>query len=80
MQSLLIAENPVNFDEHINFVNSSDRATWKAGKNDKFEGASYKEIRSLLGTVVDSAWTIKIQDKKWSKSEKELPVNFDARV
>jgi len=34
-------------------------ATWTATLNDKFNGASLAEIRSLLGTVVDPEWTVK---------------------
>lgn len=49
---LLRAEAPVDLNSHIEYVNNSN-TTWTARANDKFTGASLKEIKSLMGTVVD---------------------------
>jgi cathepsin B len=56
-------------------------STWKAGQNDKFTGASRKEIRSLMGTVVDPEWTINLHEKDFSGEvvSGDFPEFFDAR-
>ena len=77
---MLLAEMPVDFDKHIEYVNNHPKATWKARANDKFTGASMKEIKSLLGTVVDPEWTIKAHKKSYDTSNVTFPENFDART
>ena len=76
---LLLAEVPVDFDAIVAHVNNNPNSTWKATKNAKFEGASQKEIKKLMGTVVDPEWAIKAHPKTFS-SNVTLPTNFDARV
>jgi len=38
----------VNDEQHIAFLNSHN-ATWTAGKNRRFEGMTYEDVRTLLG-------------------------------
>jgi len=63
--------------ETAEFVNNAN-TTWKAKVQPKFEGASQKEIKKLMGTVVDPQWTIKGTPKTYPKNA-NLPTNFDAR-
>jgi hypothetical protein len=50
---LLHAEYPVDLTSTVEYVNSHPNATWKAAVNPKFAGASQKEIKKIMGTVVD---------------------------
>lgn len=76
---LLLAEMPVDLNTHIEFVNNHPNATWTATANAKWDGASLKEIRQTLGTVVDPAWTVKGHPKTYNTENVDFPVNFDAR-
>lgn len=58
-------------------MNNSPTATWKARKNEKFASATYNDVRSLMGTVVDPDWTVKIHEKDYKDTE--VPDNFDSR-
>lgn len=42
---MLLAEMPVDLDQHIEYVNNHPNATWTARANDKWTGASKKEIQ-----------------------------------
>ena len=55
---LLVEEQPLDLNAHIWKVNSDPNANWVAGVNEKFEGASLKEVKSIMGTVVDPDWVI----------------------
>ena len=76
---MLLAERPKDLSAHIEFVNNSPNATWTAGENAKFTGASHKEVRKLMGTVVDPAWRITGHMKTYDTANMDLPTNFDAR-
>ncbi len=77
---LLLAEMPVDLEKHVEYVNNMPNSSWKATLNDKFNGASHAEIRSLLGTVVDPQWTVKSHIKTYDTSNVTFPENFDART
>lgn len=76
---MLLAEQPKDLASVIETVNNSS-ANWVAGENQKFTGASHKEIRQLMGTVVDPEWTITGHVKEFDTVNADFPVNFDARV
>ena len=76
---LLMEETPLDLDRHIEFVNSNPKSNWVAGRNDKFEGASLKEIKSLMGTIVDPEWAINLHEKRHNITN-DLPESFDART
>ena len=51
-----------------------------AGVNSKFDGASLREIKTLMGTVVDPDWTIKLPAKEVTiAANTDIPDSFDAR-
>lgn len=77
--SFLYNEVEVDLDSLVEHVNNTPNATWKARKNEKFIGATYNDVRSLMGTVVDPDWTVKIHEKR-SFKDTEVPANFDSRV
>lgn len=78
---LLREEQPLELGDIIEEVNSNPRSNWVAGVNDKFYGASLKEIKSLMGTVVDPDWTIKIAPREgFSEISDSVPDSFDART
>lgn len=58
VMDLLENEQPLDLSKHIETVNSNPESNWVAGHNDKFTGASRKEIKSLMGTIVDPEWII----------------------
>ena len=63
IMDLLADERPLDLTNHINHVNSNPKSGWVAGVNEKFEGASLKEIKTLMGTVVDPDWTINLRPR-----------------
>ena len=78
---LLKEEQPLDLTAHIEAVNSNPASTWVAGVNDKFHGASTKEIKSLMGTVVDPDWTIKMRPRDSPDVFADaVPDSFDART
>lgn len=72
-------ETPLDLDRHIEFVNSNPSSNWVAGTNSKFEGASIKEVKTLMGTIVDPKWAINLHEKSFNVTV-SLPENFDART
>ena len=56
---LLLEEQPMDLDKHVEFVNSNPHSAWKAGAPKRFEGMSRKEIKSMMGTVVDPDWVVR---------------------
>ena len=60
---LILAERPIDFDSHIEYVNNHPEATWTAAPTSRFEGASRKELRQMMGTVVDPDWTLNLHAK-----------------
>ena len=77
---MLTAEMPIDLHHHINLVNNNPRSTWTAGVNDKFEGASLKEVRQIMGTIVDPEWTLDAPEKHFNNTNADLPETFDART
>ena len=49
---------------------------WKAGINSKFAGMTKHEIRTLMGTVVDPAWTSPVTVKSYNEPM-DLPEYFN---
>jgi len=77
---LLKEEQPLDLSVHIEHVNNSG-ANWVAGVNEKFEGASLKEIKSIMGTIVDEDWTISLPEKsQYAVADFTAPDSFDART
>ena len=77
---MLNEEKPVDLSAHIDHVNSNPNSTWTAGVNTKFDGASLKEIKSLMGTIVDPDWTITQRPRDSVVVNDDLPAEFDART
>ena len=78
ISDLLLNEMPVDLQSHIDYVNNLPNATWKAGHNDKFTGASHKEIKRLMGTIVDPDWTVSLHEKDFAEMpEEDFPFSFD---
>jgi len=73
---LLFEEQPLDLSEHIN----ATHATWVSGVNEKFEGASLKEVKSILGAIVDPEWAIKLPARRNQEVADDLPASFDARA
>jgi hypothetical protein len=81
IMDLLREEQPLDLSTHIEAVNSNPSSNWVAGVNSKFDGASLKEIKSLMGTVVDPDWVIsgRARDSAMVVSD-DVPESFDART
>jgi len=71
---LLMEEEPVDWSVHIN----APKDTWVSGVNEKFEGASLKEVKSILGTIVDPLWVLNLPEKRHYE-DMTVPDSFDAR-
>lgn len=71
---------PIDVSGHIDYINSLWYASWVSGHNSKFDGASLKEVRQTMGTIVDSDWTVKSHLREHSTEAKaNLPSEFDSR-
>ena len=78
---MLMAEIPLDLSAHIEHVNSNPHSNWVAGVNEKFANASLKEVRGLMGTVVDPEWTVTGHVKTdLNITSDSLPTDFDART
>jgi len=74
---LIMGEKPIDFESHIEYVNNTP-STWTAAAPSRFNGASRKELRQMMGTVVDPDWTLNLHAKTGAVNA-DLPTNFDAR-
>jgi hypothetical protein len=72
---LLREEEPVDWSVHI----SAPKDTWVSGVNEKFDGASLKEVKSVLGSIVDPKWVINLPEKHHYE-DVAVPDSFDART
>ena len=76
----LLMEQPIDLSHHIESVNSNPNSTWVAGTNAKFDGMSIREVKKLMGTVVDPDWVVNakpIQEPRVVNDN--IPAHFDAR-
>lgn len=79
---MLASEEPLDLSNHIEMVNSNPNSTWVAGINNKFHGASLKEIKMTMGTIVDGDWAVWLDEKDFPEevNDAPLPENFDSRT
>ena len=78
---MLESELPVKLNVFADYVNSQPNSTWTAYENDKFKGAKYNQVKSLMGTVVDPVWTVKMLTRKEPvEITDSFPSDFDART
>lgn len=81
LMELLAEEQPLDLTAHIEHVNSNPHSNWVAGVNKKFDGASIKEIKSIMGTIVDPDWTIQMHPRGDARLvTDDFPAEFDART
>jgi len=81
IMDLLAEEQPLNLTSHIETVNSNPKSNWVAGVNNKFDGASLKEIKSIMGTIVDPDWAINLAPRSSPMVvADDIPAEFDART
>lgn len=72
---LLMEEQPLDLTEHIN----TPKANWVSGVNEKFANASRKEVKAIMGAIVDPEWVIMLPEKLNTVAV-DVPESFDARV
>eukprot|EP00747_Dinoflagellata_sp_TGD_P167106 gnl/TRDRNA2_/TRDRNA2_190984_c0_seq1.p1 gnl/TRDRNA2_/TRDRNA2_190984_c0~~gnl/TRDRNA2_/TRDRNA2_190984_c0_seq1.p1 ORF type:complete len:373 (-),score=92.22 gnl/TRDRNA2_/TRDRNA2_190984_c0_seq1:64-1182(-) len=70
---------PAHDDAMIESINNDPESTWKAGRNERFEGATLKDIKQLLGTL-KSTDPAKVLPYKPVEKFVELPTEFDWRT
>jgi len=68
---------PVVTQSLIDEINSHPEATFLAGVNSRFEGATYQDAMRLMGVKLNGA---KPATKKFSTYPHAIPANFDSRV
>jgi len=73
-----VLSQPALSDEMIDHLNSLDGATWKAGRNEIFEGASLRDAKVLMGTLQNTDTTSFLPYKAPEKIV-DLPQEFDWR-
>lgn len=75
--TLLLEEQPVDLSKHVEHVNNNPKSSWKAAMPKRFEGMSTKEIKRMMGTVVDPDWTVEAEHVKTDVMPGVLPTDFD---
>jgi len=79
MDEMELAQTPVTQDEMISTLNKAKGMTWVAGKNIRFEGATLKDAKVLMGTLQDVNESFVLPYKAPEKFV-ELPTDFDWRT
>lgn len=69
---------PALSDEMISALNAADGATWVAGRNNLFEGASLRDAKILMGTLRNTD-TASFLPHKAPEQLVDLPADFDWR-
>lgn len=69
---------PALSDEMISALNAADGATWVAGRNTLFEGASLRDAKILMGTLRNTD-TASFLPHKAPEQLVDLPTDFDWR-
>lgn len=79
IEHLLLEERPLDLSAHVTFVNANvnPSSSWRAELPKRFEGMSRKEIKRMMGTVVDPDWEIRAPHVK-SASNAPIPTDFNA--
>lgn len=77
-EALLAA--PALSDEIIEAVNREGAATWTAGRNVLFEGASLKQAKVLMGTLQNTEAETFLPHKSQDERIMEVPDEFDWRT
>jgi len=70
---------PALSDEEISFLNARDGATWVAGRNSRFEHATLKDAKMLMGTLFNTDKDTFLPHKAPEKLA-ALPTEFDWRT
>lgn len=73
---LALPEPEHDHSVHIEAVNSNPESTWIAGHNDRFNGMTLSEIKSMMGTVVDPEWRITLRERQFDVNV-SVPASFD---
>jgi hypothetical protein len=68
----------MDLSKHVETINSNPHSAWTAAMPKRFEGMSRKEIKAMMGTVVDPDWAIKAPNVKTldASFNATLPTNF----
>lgn len=77
IEHLLLEERPIDLNAHVTHVNSNPNSSWKAELPARFEGMSRKEIKRMMGTIVDPDWVVSAPHVK-TAAPTAVPTNFNA--
>ena len=77
IEHLLLEERPIDLSAHVAHVNSNPNSSWKAELPKRFEGMSRKEIKRMMGTVVDPDWVVRAPQVK-TATPNAVPANFNS--
>jgi len=77
IEHLLLEERPLDLSAHVEFVNSNPKSSWKATLPSRFQGMSRKEIKRMMGTVVDPDWVVRAPEVMQATNA-TIPTDFNA--
>jgi len=77
----ILEDRPIDLASIVDTINSNPNSSWKANVSARFAGMSRKQVKRMMGTVVDPDWVVRAPDVKRSTSNQAVPPqNFDASV
>lgn len=79
IEHLLLEERPIDLSAHVAHVNSNPNSSWKAELPKRFEGMSRKEIKRMMGTVVDPDWVVRAPQVK-TATPNAVPTDFNSAI
>jgi len=81
IEELLMDERPIDLTHIIEEINSNPNSTWKASEQARFSGMSRRQIKKMMGTVVDPEWVVRAPTVKRSNASNQAPPqSFDTAV
>jgi len=78
IEHLLLEERPLDLSAHVAHVNANPNSSWKAELPKRFEGMSRKEVKRMMGTIVDPDWVVRAPHVKNAAPNQTVPTDFNA--
>jgi len=80
IEELIMEDRPIDLESIVEKINSNPASSWKANVNAKFSGMSRRQVKQMMGTVVDPDWVIRAPEVHTSHGMNQAtpPQNFDA--
>lgn len=79
IEELLMDERPIDLSHIVDQINSNPNSTWVASEQSRFSNMNRRQIRKMMGTVVDPDWVVRAPVVKRSTANQTAPpTDFNA--